>query len=55
MEIQNSGEGSTVLVLVLANGSHWTIQSGRVKRLQRIGAVLSRMVGLERRDFVTWA
>jgi hypothetical protein len=55
MEIQNSGEGATVLVLVLANGSAWTIQSGRVKRLQRVGAVLSRRLGLERRDFVTWA
>jgi hypothetical protein len=55
MEIQNSGEGSTVLVLVLANGATWTIQTGRLKRLQRLGALLSRRLGLERRDLVTWA
>jgi hypothetical protein len=55
LEIQNSGEGRTVLVLILANGSAWTVQGGRVKRLQRIGAILSRRLGLERRDFATWA
>lgn len=55
MEIQNSGEGSTVLVLVLASGAAWTIQAGRVKRLQRLAAVLSRRLGLERRDFITWS
>lgn len=55
LEIQDSGEGATILVLILANGSAWTLQGGRLKRLQRLGAVLARRLGLERRDFVTWA
>jgi hypothetical protein len=55
LEIRNTSEGATVLVLILANGAAWTIQTGRVQRLQRLAVVLSRRLGLERRDFVTWA
>jgi hypothetical protein len=61
MEIQAAGEGGaggiggTMLVLTLANDFTWTINRGSPRRLQRLGSVLSRVVGLERRDLMTWA
>jgi hypothetical protein len=33
----------------------WIVSRGSPKRLQRLGSVLSRILGLERRDLVTWS
>ncbi len=54
IEVESTGEGAAMLVLNLNGQRRWAICKGGVRRLQRLGSVVSRMVGLERRDFVTW-
>lgn len=55
LEIQSDGEGATALVAVFRDESAWTLSRGRTKRLQRLGSVLSRAMGMERRDLLTWS
>jgi hypothetical protein len=60
IEIRQTGEGPTVLALTLKGAAvgvqrTWIVSRGSPKRLQRLGSVLSRILGLERRDLVTWS
>jgi hypothetical protein len=55
LEIQSGAEGGTSLVLTFRDERAWTIARGRQKRLQRIGSVAGRAMGLQRRDLLTWS
>jgi hypothetical protein len=55
LEVQPRAEGGTILVLTFADERSWTICTSSPRKLQRLGGVLGRLLGLERRDLVTWS
>jgi len=54
MEVQAGPEGGTTLVITFGDDWTWTIAQGSPKRLERLGGALGRVIGLTRRDLVTW-
>jgi len=55
MEVQAGAEGGTALVVTFCDDWTWTIACGSPKRLERVGGALGRVIGLARRDLVTWS
>ena len=55
MEVQAGAEGGAALVVTFCDDWTWTIAQGSPKRLERIGGALGRVIGLARRDLVTWS
>jgi hypothetical protein len=55
MEVQGAAEGGTELVITFGDDWTWVICRSAPRQLQRVGGALGRVMGLARRDLVTWS